>query len=100
MVGVGRFELPTSRSRTEHSSLAELHPDGPGMVAEAVLGSYRFVDARAACVSSLLNRQHPLQRELCVRRDIRRHDDLVDHVAFDERFRGPQQVRRVDAVHR
>lgn len=27
MVGVGRFELPTSRSRTEHSSLAELHPE-------------------------------------------------------------------------
>ena len=27
LVGVGRFELPTSRSRTVRSSLAELHPD-------------------------------------------------------------------------
>jgi hypothetical protein len=26
MVGVGRFELPTSRSRTVRSSQAELHP--------------------------------------------------------------------------
>jgi hypothetical protein len=27
MVGVRRFELPTSRSRTVRSSLAELHPE-------------------------------------------------------------------------
>ena len=26
VVGVGRFELPTSRSRTVRSNLAELHP--------------------------------------------------------------------------
>jgi hypothetical protein len=26
VVGVGRFELPTSRSRTVRSSLTELHP--------------------------------------------------------------------------
>jgi transposase len=30
-VGKGRFELPTSRSRTAHSNLAELLPDArPG----------------------------------------------------------------------
>ena len=28
MVGVRGFEPPTSRSRTVHSNLAELHPDG------------------------------------------------------------------------
>ena len=39
VVGVGRFELPTSRSRTEHSSLAELHPDGGGMVPDGVCSS-------------------------------------------------------------
>jgi hypothetical protein len=29
MVGKGRFELPTSRSRTVHSNLAELLPEPP-----------------------------------------------------------------------
>jgi hypothetical protein len=29
LVGVGRFELPTSRSRTVRSSLTELHPAKP-----------------------------------------------------------------------
>ena len=31
LVGVGRFELPTSRSRTVRSSLAELHPGAYGI---------------------------------------------------------------------
>lgn len=30
MVGKGRFELPTSRSRTVHSNLAELLPEKRG----------------------------------------------------------------------
>src|SRR5579884_1258853 len=35
MVGKGRFELPTSRSRTVHSNLAELLPERPGMIPPA-----------------------------------------------------------------
>src|ERR1051325_6845859 len=64
MVGGRRFELPTSRSRTVRSSLAELHP-GDSAAGKIIPSLPRFLQVRMVC--RLAARRFSVKRGLCLR---------------------------------